>query len=231
MKALARGLGALASLCFPQNTCCHLCGNPLLEAGEDWLCAPCREALSRDVLTPRDQPFFLGEPLPCSYAAFAYQGAARGLVHSLKYGGDHWAARPLAMGMAAAFALGSGPALGQGERLVLVPVPLHPRRQRLRGFNQAEILCRALAPHLDLPVAPLALRRIRATRSQVGLDVSQRRRNLRGAFEVADVPAVYGKRILLVDDVCTTGATALACAHALRACGARDVHLLTACKA
>ncbi len=227
MKAVARGLRALASLCFPQNTCCHLCGNPLLEPGEDWLCAPCREALSRDVLIPGDQPFFLSELLPCSYAAFAYQGAARELAHSLKYGGDHWAARPLALGMAATLALAPGPA--QGE--LLVPVPLHPRRQRLRGFNQAEVLCRALALHLDLPVAPRALKRIRATRSQVGLDLSQRQRNLRGAFEVADIPAVYGRRVLLVDDVCTTGATALACAQALRACGAWEVRLLTACKA
>ena len=231
MKAplLGKGLRALAALCYPQNTCCHLCGQPLLEPGEAWLCAPCQEALAREALSPQEQPFFLSGALPCSWAAFAHHGAARELAHRLKYGDDHWAARPLAQGMAAVFALADASALGQGE--VLIPVPLHPKRQRLRGFNQAEVLCRALALHLELPVAPQALRRLRATRSQVGLDLAQRQRNMRGAFEVADVAAVYGKRVLLVDDVCTTGATASACAQALKACGAKDALLFTACKA
>lgn len=224
-----KALSALAALCYPQNTCCHLCGHPWLAPGEDWLCAPCQKALAACALPPEDQPYFLDPLLPLSYAAFTHQGAARALAHKLKYGDDHWAAHPLAQGMAAAFALGHSPALGQGE--LLIPVPLHPQRQRMRGFNQAQVLGRALALHLGLPLAPRALRRIRPTRSQVGLDLAQRQRNLYGAFEVADIPAVYDKGILLIDDVCTTGSTALACAQALRACGARDVILLTACKA
>jgi ComF family protein len=113
-----------------------------------------------------------------------------------------------------------------------VPVPLHRRRHRDRGFNQAAELARAL----DLPVVD-ALVRVRATASQTGLPAAQRHRNVRGAFQPAGAgllgrrrAAVAGRTVVLVDDVCTTGATLEACAAALRAAGAREVRALTAAR-
>ena len=167
---LRRSLRVLAALCYPQNNCCHLCGHPLLEPGEQWLCASCQRVLDGVALTPGDQPFFLHEQLPSSFAAFAYESAARELVQKLKYGGDRFCARPLAQGMAAVLALESAERLQPMD--LLLPVPLHPSRQRLRGFNQAETLCHALAFHTGLPVASRALRRVRATRSQVSFNHS-----------------------------------------------------------
>jgi ComF family protein len=111
----------------------------------------------------------------------------------------------------------------------VVPVPLHPRRRRARGFNQAT----ELAAQLGLPVVD-ALRRTVATRPQMELPASRRHRNVRGVFAPARGPAwrpiasrIRGARVVVVDDVVTTGATVEACARVLRRLGARDVRVLT----
>jgi len=105
---------------------------------------------------------------------------------------------------------------------VVVPVPLHWRRRRQRGFNQAEALVRSLGqPWQD------ALRRRRSTRSQTDLQAAQRHRNVRDAFVLRRRASVSGRLVLLVDDVATTGATLEACARVLRAAGAREVRALT----
>jgi ComF family protein len=105
----------------------------------------------------------------------------------------------------------------------LVPVPIHPVRRRERGYNQAEEIARELAPLSGMPVLPFALRRLRATVSQTKLGRRDRRGNLAGAFACAGPEAVKGKRILLLDDVFTTGATAECCAELLLAAGAVSV--------
>jgi ComF family protein len=109
---------------------------------------------------------------------------------------------------------------------VIVPVPLHISRLRWRGFNQALVLAKPLARHWQVPIDPFLLRRVRATASQVGLDESERRRNIAGAFEVSKRSAIRRKRILLVDDVYTTGATLNECARTLRRAGAERVDAL-----
>ncbi len=105
----------------------------------------------------------------------------------------------------------------------VVPVPLHPARLRSRGFNQSARLARALADRIGRPLLVDGLTRVGRPTSQVGLSRSQRIRNVRGAFAVTDAGHIADKRILLVDDVMTTGATAQACARVLKRSGARRV--------
>jgi ComF family protein len=106
-------------------------------------------------------------------------------------------------------------------------VPLHPRRLRTRGFNQAELLAAEVARRRHLALAAVALVRLRATAAQAGLGVSARRGNLRDAFRVDDTLPLAGRDVVLVDDVLTTGATADACARVLRTAGARRVDVFT----
>jgi ComF family protein len=109
---------------------------------------------------------------------------------------------------------------------LVVPMPLHWRRKWQRGFNQSELLAKAMARHYHIPLARPVSRR-RATRPQAGLTHAKRRQNVSGAFHVRRRGSVAGLRILLVDDVMTTGATGSACAAALKGAGAKSVTLLT----
>lgn len=113
-----------------------------------------------------------------------------------------------------------------GDHDLVMPVPLHPARLRERGFNQALLLAREPARRLGLPIDARSLVRLRATVSQVGLDERGRRHNLRAAFALRRPTEVRGRRVLLVDDVVTSTATAAACAHALRAAGTAAVDVL-----
>lgn len=153
-----------------------------------------------------------------------YDGALRSIVHALKYEGR----RSLAVGLAARIRQRCEAALDGAD--LAVPVPLHGSRKRARGFNQALDLARGLG----LPVAR-ALRRRRATASQIDLPAAERRRNVRQAFAPARRPwarrAVAGRVVVLVDDVSTTGATLDECAQVLKAMGAREVRAVTAAKA
>jgi ComF family protein len=148
-----------------------------------------------------------------------YGGALRAIVHALKYGRRPSVARRLAQLMAA-----SAPDLLTGVDLI-VPVPLHRARRRARGFNQAEELARSLPPRWSN-----ALRRTRATPSQTDLPEARRHANMRGAFALRRGRSVAGLKVVLVDDVCTTGATLEACALVLRQAGAREVRALTAAR-
>ncbi len=108
----------------------------------------------------------------------------------------------------------------------LVPVPLHPERLRRRGYNQSALLAEGAGQRLGLPVLP-ALQRVRATPRQVGLGAEDRRRNVEDAFAVSMGTDLVGKRLVLVDDVVTTGSTLEACAAALLSGGAREVSAVT----
>lgn len=156
-------------------------------------------------------------------AVCRFDGVARELVHRLKYGDRTELALTLGRMMAQA-----GRELLVDADLV-VPVPLHRTRLWSRRFNQAAALAGVVARHAGLPVARAALARVKRTRQQVGLTRPQRAENLQGAFRVPDTmrPQVEGRRILLVDDVLTTGSTANAAARALLRAGARDVDVLT----
>jgi ComF family protein len=109
----------------------------------------------------------------------------------------------------------------------LVPVPLHPRRLAQRGFNQSELLAAAIGRRIGVSLHARALVRRTDTPPQTGLSAVARRRNVAGAFAVRERGRIHGRTVVLVDDVFTTGATARACASALRQAGASAVHLLT----
>ena len=149
------------------------------------------------------------------------------MLHELKYAG-----RRRAAGRLAALLLEDPAARALVETSdVVVAVPLHPRRLRERGFNQAALLARELARLCRRPCATDALARRRDTAPQSGLRAGERRRNVREAFVARRPGAVAGRIVTLVDDVVTTGATAEACARALAAAGAREVRLLAAARA
>jgi ComF family protein len=143
-------------------------------------------------------------------------GPARRLVHRLKYGDAPELARPMGRWMARAAA-----ELWR-EADVIVPVPLHGRRLFARRFNQAALLAQSLARESARPLDATSLRRVKATRPQVGLSHDERARNMQGAFAAAP-GAFAGRRVLLVDDVATTGATLNACARAALKAGAKRV--------
>jgi ComF family protein len=148
-----------------------------------------------------------------------YEGSLRSLIHLFKYAGMKPLARPLAGYLERA--------LSVDDRFdMVVAVPLHWRKRWARGFNQAELLARHIAKHRDIPLVN-ALRRKRPTGVQAGLAIAGRRRNVEGAFAARAAADVKGKRILLIDDVMTTGATASACASALKRAGAASVSLAT----
>lgn len=148
--------------------------------------------------------------------------AARRLVHALKYEGWRRAAEP----MAAAIQRHAGAVLSGAD--ALVPVPLGRTRRRERGYNQAAELAAALGRRTGLPVREDAVRRHRETRTQTELPPSARRANVAGAFAAADLA---GCRFVLVDDVCTTGATLGSVAAALVAAGAAEVRAVTFARA
>lgn len=149
-------------------------------------------------------------------------GPARQLVHRLKYGDRLELARNMGRWMARA-----GAELLAGAH-VLAPVPLHRRRLFSRRFNQAAALADAVSKVARVPCDPLALVRVKPTASQVGLTRAQRADNVQGAFRVPVEarPRIAGRRVVLVDDVLTSGATANACARALLRAGAEQVDAL-----
>jgi ComF family protein len=112
----------------------------------------------------------------------------------------------------------------------IVPVPLHWQRRWRRGFNQAELLAQEISKHRRIPILN-ALRRVKSTPNQAGLTSAGRRKNIAGAFQSRKGIDLTGKRILLIDDVFTTGATASACGRALKKAGAGNVSLLTLARA
>ena len=211
----------LLPLLFPQEAACHLCERATEGEGRI-LCSACEAAL-RALRIPAQDALSLHEPLSACISAYFHDGEARRLCHLLKFRWDAAAARPLAEGMAEALALSGFMGTVDGT----APVPVHPSRLRERGYNQAALLARAVCGHTGLVLWEEALARTRHGASQITRSREERLTALAGAF-VADGVQVAGKRVLLIDDVLTTGATAAACAQALLDAGATRVCLLTA---
>ncbi|MBI5565636.1 MAG: ComF family protein [Chloroflexi bacterium] len=190
-----------ASLEYVCPPTCDRCGEPHTTG----LCTKCRA-----------QPL----QIESIHSVVIFQGKVREAIHRFKYERLSGLADPL------------GDLLADGWRAQhltadwLVPVPLHAARQRERGYNQAELLARRLSQRVNVPCAAAAINRTRLTAVQMTLDAAQRKANVAGAFASADA-RLQGARVVVIDDVCTTGATLDACAAALLALGAASVVGLT----
>ena len=219
-EGLKRAARALLELIYPIRAECMGCG---AKTGfeRDWLCEDCRQALANRWVGAAPPPE--GGLIDGAAYGYFYRGPAGGLVRNLKYRGVSRLAEPMGRQMVRALE-----GLQPAHIDCVTPVPMHVRRVRKRGVNQALLLAREVADGLQLPLEE-ALVRTRNTLQQARLDEAKRMHNLDGAFAVAG--NVAGKRVLLVDDVCTTGATANACAEALLKEGAGAVLLVCFCLA
>ena len=192
---------------------CPRCGIPLSgEEGTDHFCGECL----------RDPP-----PFSAARAVARYEGVLLDAIHAFKYRGRITDGAILGRMMARC----GYPGFDISAFTLIVPVPLHRRRLRERGFNQAVILAGEIAGRFGLPLDVRSLRRRIYTEPQVGLGKGHRTANVRGAFGVVDGGRIEGQRIVLVDDVYTTGSTVRECAEILLKSKAAEVAVLTLARA
>ncbi len=207
-----RTLSSLWDWLFPPH--CVAC-----DARGAWLCAACLDQIKQSSAPVQRRQDEIA-PLKGVRSVASLEGPLRKAVHEFKYEGVRALASSLGEVLHWRWDVESCPAE------VIVPVPLHPSRLRQRGYNQSALLSRELSRRTGLPVEEAVLARISPTRPQVGLSADERADNVRNAFLCVD-PSLRGVKVLLVDDVWTTGATMRACGQALLAGGVQSVWGLT----
>jgi ComF family protein len=235
-------LKAFLDILFPPR--CHFCKEIIPEADDLHLCARCLGACEviRSPLCKRcGVPFYtdVGEdhlcgrcidrtpPFTAARAAALFDGPIKELIHSLKYNRRVQHRRPLAQLAVRRLDL----FVAESRADLVIPVPLHVKRLRQRGFNQAVLLGEIVAREWGLPLLRRNLRRIRWTEPQINLSLTERAANVRGAFSVSEPILIRDKRIILVDDVYTTGSTVSECSCVLTDAGASEVFVVTIARA
>jgi len=192
---------------------CVSCGRFFEEPGEPHLCSAC--------LATRP-------PYSCHRSCGPYRGTLKDILLLFKYRGYGVLGKDLARYVLLC--------LGKEESLWwdvddIVPVPLHPKRKRVRGFNQAWLIARELAAEKNLSLTDKCLVKIKSNSPQTSLEARERAANVKGVFSVKKKDQIKGKTVLLVDDVFTTGSTIFECSHELRRAGAKEVRALTVAQA
>lgn len=243
LRSALTGVARLAELLvFP--SLCRRCGDLLDRPGERVLCGRCLAALvvCEAPFCPECGRFFAGAggPHACGHclpskpsfsthrSAARYEGVLKDALLLFKYRGYRPLGRPLARFAYSAF---KGNASLWSGADILVPVPLHKKRRRKRGFNQAEVLARELSRWTGIPVEAGSLRRIVSVMPQTTLRREARRANVRDAFEIRRPSRIEGKVVVLVDDVFTTGSTIGECSRMLKKAGAAEVRAVTIAQA
>jgi len=235
---LSNPLKSFRSLAFPPI--CHLCKEFIFEAGEVLLCDDClakTPPLVSPICSCCGHPFSgaaqtdhlcgscITDPPPFSAAraALLYENGTKEMIHQFKYGKRVMLRKPL--GVLAANHLSDFAITFKAD--LILPVPLHVRRLRERGFNQAILLGEIFSKKWGVTLSRNNLKRIRWTEPQINLGAAERAANVKGAFAIASEKEITGKRIFLVDDVYTTGSTAKECSRVLMKAGAELVSVLT----
>src|SRR5947209_6999194 len=229
-----------ASLIYPPA--CTICSLPV--RATDYLCAVCEARLNR-IVAPFcgkcSEPFdgAITTPFSCvncahrrlyfdaAVSAYRSRGIARQVMLHFKYGKEIHLRHLVGGWLIAAL---DDPRLRERKFDLIVPVPLHPARERERGFNQAQLLAELVSPQLGVPTRPL-LQRVRFTTTQTAFDRAERIQNLRHAFRLRRNGDVRNLSVLLIDDVLTTGSTLSECARVLKENGAQSVYAATAARA
>lgn len=194
---------------FITGSLCPVCGTTFSDSpAASHLCGNCME----------NKTYF-----SCARAVVSYETIILDAIHQFKYGNNISVGARLASFMANF----SFPDVDFTGYSLIIPVPLHIKRLRQRGFNQSLILARAIAKKWQIPVNFSLLKRHKFTETQTGLHKAERNKNIKGAFEVGDKKIIAGKNVILVDDVYTTGATINECARILTKAGAKKVAVLT----
>ncbi len=198
---------------YPEDAACCLCNREAV-LNSNGMCENCAE-----LVLPAPQ-VFLNEPVDEAAAGILYNDAAADMIHRFKYYGCRYLGKSLSSFITL-------PDNWQAD--MIIPVPLHSARLKERGYNQSLILAEHLSMRCGVPVKADLLKRIRNTLMQSLTSREERRENVKDAFRASDRCA--GMRIILVDDVITTGSTAEECVKALKAAGADKVYVIAACYA
>ena len=224
------------SVLFPANIKCLVCGDDLAQKQEIEICEKCRCKLHS--ITESECCMRCGAPitgqgsycLNCqnydtefdiARSVFVYEGEIKHLIAGLKYNNKPYLSRTLSQFLAQKYR----DLKWQAD--LIIPVPLSEARKKWRGYNQAQLLAEGVSDILGIPVNTETLVKIKDTETQASLGLTERRNNLLSCFKVLDKYAVRGKKILLIDDVMTTGSTASACTHELKRAHAGRVMVLT----
>jgi ComF family protein len=198
---------------------CTTCGRPFPDTGgDDHSCGTCLE---------RPPQFLQARSWACYPRQELAEHPLRQAVQKFKYGRRVSLGKPLGR----LLARGCRQFVNAWDADLILAVPLHSKRLRWRGFNQSVLLARQLSRAYGIAMDPMLLRRVKETPPQTQLNEEERRRNVRGVFALAHGRSVAGKRILLVDDVYTSGATVNECSRALKRNGAKWVYVLTLARA
>lgn len=203
-------LNQVLDLIFPPR--CEVCRSP----SQEGLCVNCFGQIK-----------FM-KPHLGVHSLSVYDGVLREAIHRFKFKKRKRLAEPLGVLLVKYLSFASN--LNINEMDAIVPVPLHKKRLKARGFNQVELLANFISRYHDVPVEHV-LERVKETHPQFDLPRQARQQNVAGAFRVREPGAVFNKRLLLLDDIYTTGATITECAKALRIAGAKRIEVLTLSRA